>query len=159
MALRESILSAQGCTFDTIITADYGEILHVFQMNCKCEAAGDMDFTVTYPETISGITGHIRQDSADITFDGHVLAFEKMADGYISPVSAPWVFMKTLRSGYIRGCSQEDDRITAVIDDSYADDALQLNISFDEHDLPTNAEIIWQNRRILSLEISNFSYL
>lgn len=159
VAVREALLSAQGCTFDAIITADYGETLHVFQMNCQCEADGDMNFTVTYPESISGITGHVRQDSAGITFDGHVLAFEKLADGYISPVSAPWVFLKTLRSGYIRSCSQEDNKISAVIDDSFADDALQLHISFDEHDIPTNAEIIWQNRRILSLEISNYSYL
>ena len=45
------------------------------------------------------------------------------------------------------------------VDDSYRDDALHLDIWFDEQDLPKHAEVLWADRRILSLEVANFKIL
>lgn len=159
MVFREKLLQGQGCSFDVTITADYMETLYTFSMNCSTDASGNLTFTVKEPSTIAGISGIISSDGGKLTFDDQVLAFEEMADGQISPVYAPWVFVNTLRSGYINSCGEAEDGFRICIDDSYAEEALQLDIWTDHDVLPTAAEISWKGRRILTLEISNFTIL
>lgn len=156
MALRSNLLQASSCTFDVEITADYGEKVHVFSMSCQGNAQGDVAFTVTAPETISGITGTVADEGGKLTFDDVALQFDLLADDQVTPVSAPWILLKTLRSGYLRAACTEDDQICLTIDDSYADDALQLDIWLDADDLPQRGEILYGGRRILSLHVKNF---
>ena len=59
IALRNNVLNSDGCSFQTKITADYGDRLYVFTMDCKTDRAGDLTFVVQEPETIAGITGNI----------------------------------------------------------------------------------------------------
>lgn len=61
MALRSQILKAQGLSFDTDLTADYGDKLYTFSMHCTGDREGNLTFTVTAPETIEGIKGSISQ--------------------------------------------------------------------------------------------------
>ena len=118
-----------------------------------------MTFTVQQPEAIAGITGTVSATGGKLTFDKEALAFEWMADGQITPVAAPWVLMHTLRSGYLTSCGREGEILRMAIDDSYADDALHLDIWLDEQDLPKYAEILWQGRRILSIKVKNFQFV
>lgn len=157
MELRKKLLEAQSCSFTAVITADYGDALYTFHMACAANSAGSLQFTVTDPETIAGITGSISRDSAALTFDDKVLAFPMLADGELSPVSAPWIFLNTLRSGYLTGCSQEKDGLCIYIDDSFEDNPLHLMIYTDQDAVPVSAEIIWQERRILTLDIRDFT--
>lgn len=157
MALRSKILKASSCTFDAAITADYGDKLYSFSMACQADAQGDLTFTVTAPETIAGITGRVGSDGGRLTFDDTALQFDLMADGQVTPVSAPWVFLKTLRSGCLTSAGMEDGSLRLSIDDSYADDALHLDIWLDEGDMPVRAEILYDNRRILSVAVTNFT--
>lgn len=159
MALRQRLLDSSGCSFDTVITADYGQTVYTFEMHCQADSTGNLSFTVTSPETISGITGTVSEDGGNLTFDDQVLAFEMLADGQITPVSAPWLLLRSLRGGYLKYCSTEEDRMRITIDDSYADDALQLDIWVDGSDVPQEAEILWQGRRIVTLTVNNFLYV
>lgn len=152
LALRGRILQASKCEFSIVITADYGDALYSFTMDCEADEKGNVVFTITKPETIAGITGVITADGGNLTFDDVMLAIPMLTDDQITPVSAPWILMRTLRGGYITSCA--DGRVT--IDDSYADDALTLDILLDEQDLPSVAEIYWKDRRILTLEIEAF---
>ena len=77
----------------------------------------------------------------------------------VSPVSGPWLLMKTLRSGYLTSCGVEDGCLRIAIDDSYEDDALHLDVWLDESDCPKRGEILWKGRRILTVEIENFVFL
>ena len=70
-------------------------------MDCKADSSGNLTFTVVKPETISGITGTLSGDGGNLTFDDTALHFELMAENQLSPVSAPWILIKTLRNGYI----------------------------------------------------------
>lgn len=159
LALRERLLKSNGCSFDAVITADYGEKVYYFSMQCKTDNNGDLTFTVTAPETISGITGSIRQQGGNLTFDEQVLAFEMLADGQVTPVSAPWLFIKTMRSGYLAFSGITEGGLQLGIDDSYEDHPLHLDIWFDSADLPIRCEILWQGRRVVSLEVRNFAYV
>lgn len=159
MEMREQILNSKGCTFDAVITADYGDSIYTFSMACQTDSEGNLKFTVTDPQSISGITGTVTQQGGHLTFDSQVLAFEMLADGQVTPVSAPWLLMKTLRSGYLSACGRDEDNLRIAIDDSYADNALHLDIWINSQDIPVRGEILWAGQRVVSLEVRNFSYL
>ena len=128
VALRNRILRANGCNFTAIVTADYGEHIYVFKMDCEADRDGNLTFSVKEPATIAGITGKITGTGGAITFDDKVLAFQTIADGLVTPVTAPWLVMKTLRSGYLKDASETDQGFVISIDDSYAEGSLQLRI-------------------------------
>lgn len=156
--LRNRLLDSNGCSFQTTVTADYGQKLYKFSMDCQADKMGNLTFTVTAPTTIAGISGKIAQEGGAITFDDQVLAFQTIADGQVSPVTAPWLFLHTLRSGYLKGCAQGTSGIEISIDDSYAEEALHLKINTQD-DIPVSAEIFWQGRRVLTLTVENFTYM
>lgn len=158
-SLRQALLSGSGCSFRANITADYGDAIYTFGMMCNFDENGNLDFTVSEPHSIAGISGQITDRNAHLTFDDKVLGFALLADDLFSPVCAPWILIKTLRSGYIRSGSQTKQGTYVCIDDSYEDDALQVDIWLDDTNRPTFAEIVWQNRRILSMEITDFTFL
>ncbi len=156
LALRTKILQAQSCSFDACITADYGDKLHSFSVSCQADAQGNLTFAVTEPETIAGISGTLSESGGKLTFDNTALQFDTMADDQISPVNAPWVFLKTLRSGCLTAAGMEEESLRLSIDDSYEENALRLDIWLDEDDMPKRAEILYAGRRILSIDVKNF---
>ena len=158
MALRARLL-AGGVSFDAVITADYGDKLHTFAMACRADAQGDLTFTVTEPLSIAGVTGRLSASGGKLTFDDQALSFGLLADDQLSPISAPWILIRTLRSGYLTSCQQEGSGVRLSIDDSYAEDALHMDIWLDGKDIPVRAEVLWLGRRILSLEVKNFVFV
>jgi hypothetical protein len=157
MVLRSKFLAAGGCSFDAVITADYGDKIHTFGVTCTADGQGNVTFTVTEPETIAGITGKLSGEGGKLTFEDKALAFELLADGQVTPVSAPWLFVKTLRSGYVASYGMDGEQLRISIDDSYEENALHLDYWLGEGDLPVRCEIVYDDRRILSLEVSNFT--
>ena len=145
--LRSELLKASECRFSCEITADYSDKVYTFSMDCQCDSQGDLTFAVTAPETDAG---------GKLTFDDTALQFDLMAEEQLTPVSAPWILMKTLRSGYITSAGMDGGRLRLTIDDSYEDDALHLDIWLGEDDCPEDAEILYKERRILSLKVTNF---
>ena len=125
-------------------------------MACQSDNDGNLTFTVQSPESISGISGTISSGEGKLTFDDVALYFPLMTDDQISPVSGPWILMKTLLGGYLTACSEEDALMRLTIDDSYEEDALQLEIWMDADDRPVNAEIYYDGRRIVTMEVGNF---
>ena len=158
LSLREELLQSGGVSFKTEITADYGEEFYTFSMLCSANESGDIIFTVLEPESIRDIRGTIDQQGGSITFDDQILSFDTMAEGRISPVSAPYVMMKALRGGYISSVSKANDAYLAIIDDTYDENALNVQMQF-RNDLPVYAEIFWQQRRILTLKIEDFQVI
>lgn len=156
MELRAQMI-AKTVSFDAGITADYGDKSYCFGMKCRVDTKGELTFEVTEPESIAGITGTVSGTGGKLTFDDTALAFGLMADGQLSPVSAPWVVVRTLRSGYLTSCTQEGEMLRLSIDDSYEDDALHLDIWLDAQNIPKTAEIFWQGRRLLSVTVANFT--
>lgn len=159
MTFRAKMLAGLGCSFDAVITADYQDVLYTFEVCCRGDEQGNLTFTVVEPETISGITGSINSEGGELTFDNQALAFERLADGQLTPISAPWLLVRTLRGGYVSSCTTEDQRLRVAINDSYEEDALRLDIWFGAGDVPEYAEILWEDRRIVSLEVKNFEIL
>ena len=128
-------------------------------MECKGDAEGTVNFTVSEPDTISGITGKLSGDGGRLIFDDTALHFPLLAEEQLSPVSAPWVLIHTLRSGNMVSAGEEEERTWLSIDDSYESDALRLDIRLNETGMPEFAEILYDGRRILSVAVANFEIL
>ncbi len=156
--LRAS-LQEKGCKFNAVITADYADHTYTFVMSCSTDASGHLSFEVLHPESIAGISGTIGSDGGKLTFDDVALSFSMLADGQITPVSAPWILVKTLLGGYISASTMEGQMLHVTANDSYFEDALQLDIWLDSTNCPVNADIVYRDRRILSLRIENFEFL
>ncbi len=158
MALRARLL-AEAVSFQVELTADYGNKTYEFAMDCQADGKGNLTFTVTQPQAIAGVTGTVSAAGGKLTFGDTALAFELMADGQLSPVSGPWILMNTLRSGYLTSATVEEDLLRLAIDDSYQEDALHLDIWLDKNDVPVRGEILWQGRRLLSMDVKGFTFL
>ena len=141
------------------ITADFGDKTYSFRVGCTADADGEISFVVIAPESIAGITGSIKADTGYLHFDDTVLAFPLLADGEISPISAPWLLIKTLRSGYIAAAGMDGDALMITLNDSYEADALQLDVWLNQEDIPIGGEFLWQGRRIISIDIEEFMFV
>ena len=156
---REQLIAANQCSFQAKIVADYGNRIYDFDLDCIADKNGNLQFVVLAPDSISDITGQIHAGGGRLSFDSTVLAFPLIADGLLSPVSAPWIFLNALRSGYIISTGATDDGFRLTVNDSYAEDALRVDIWMDKQGAPFFGEIFWKNTRILSLTIENFCFM
>ena len=155
MELRAKLL-AGSCTLQSVVTADYGDKVYTFEMYCEADSKGNVGFRVTSPETIAGIEGKLSSEGGKLVFDDTALAFPLLADDQVTPVSAPYLLIKTLRGGYVRSAGEEDGLVRVTIDDSYEEDALQLDIWLDDANFPIRAEVLYDGRRILSMDVTDF---
>ena len=158
LALRTKVL-AQGIRFDAVVTADYGSKTYTFTLGCQADAAGNLSFTVLEPKSLSGITGTLSAKGGKLTFDSEAIAFELLADGQISPVAAPWIFLQTLRCGYLATCCTEDGLLRVSMEDRFGQEELQLDVWLGEGDIPVQAEILFDGRRILTVQVENFTFV
>ena len=159
LQLRQQLLSANGCSFTATISADYEDILYTFTLNCRADKQGGITFEVVSPEEIAGITGVISAQGGSLTFDDKMLAFPLVADGLISPVSMPWLVLRAAREGFIKSCGDNKEGICIVINDTYEQDAISVDLFTDGSDNPIHADIVWKGRRIGSIEITDFCYV
>ncbi len=155
LQLRQQLQTAQ-CSFSAVVTADYGDKTYSFSMDCESDGKGNLSFTVTEPESIAGISGKIEKGEGALVFDDVALAFELLTDDQLSPISAPWILIKTLRSGFLRSSGQDGAFIRATLMDSYEADALMVDVWLEDDRKPVQAEILWKDRRILTIEVKDF---
>ena len=156
MQVRDRLLSASQCSFQASVTADYGDSMYTFSMDCCADQTGMIQFEIKKPETIAGIKGTISDKGGAVSFEDTALYFDLITDDQLTPASAPWIFLKTLRSGYISAVCMEGELLHITADDSYEEDSLTLDIWLSVEKVPVRADILYDGKRILSLEIENF---
>ena len=160
---REDVQSCyqhmERCTMEAVVRCEQDGMEWEAELHCEYIPEGASTVEVLSPETIAGITGTIAGQEGKLTFGDTALAFELLAEGRLSPVSAPWVLIHTLHQGYLTACSETDSGLVLSINDRYEENALNLSVYLGDDDLPTGAEIFWEGSRILSLTVANFSFL
>ncbi|MBO5317282.1 MAG: hypothetical protein J6A74_02435 [Oscillospiraceae bacterium] len=159
LGLRQRLLDSSGCEFDAVITANYTDCSYTFTLHCKANKAGDVSFSVEDPESISGITGTVSTTGGDLRFDDVILGFDTLADGLLSPVSTPWVFMKALRSGYLHSSQKSGDTTELIFDDTYRSETVRVCLQLGRDVLPEFCEVYWNGKRYLSMDVRNFVFL
>lgn len=156
LELRSRCLAAQQVSFCAQISADYITNIESFTLECHQNGNETVTFRVLGPADIEGIGGTVSGAEGTVEFDDTVLAFPMMAQDRLSPLSGPWVLMKAIRSGHIIAAGQEGDLIHLIIDDSYAEDALTVDVSL-KNGAVCAAEIAWEGRRCLTMSVEDFS--
>ena len=66
------------------------------------------------------------------------------------------MLVKALREGCILAVGQEEELLHLTIDDSYADNALTLDIWLEDGQVE-EAEIAWEGRRCVTMTVEDFS--
>ena len=160
LSLREKLLNCESCRFTAEVTADFGDKLYAFSLGCQGNSDGSLTFTVLKPDSISGISGILSSAGGKITFDeDRAVAFPMLAEGEVTPVSAPWILYNTLRSGYISTCGMEGELLRVTLNDSYEEEALQVDVWLGAENRPETAEILWKGRRVLTIGVTDFQIL
>ena len=152
--LRTALMEAGGCSFSADVTAHYEDRAYVFSMTCICED-GETALCVTAPETIAGITATVKSGGTQLEYDGAILDFGKLANGYVSPVSAPWLLVQCWSGAYIAyaGADGELERITYLR--GYEEEELTVD-TWLRNGLPTYAEVTCEGVRCLAISITDF---
>ena len=156
LALRSRCLASEQVSLRAEVRADYITTVEEFSLACDLDREGTMAFQVLEPEEIADIRGTVRGTEGSVEFDETVLAFALLAEGRLSPLSAPWVLMKAIRSGCINAAGTEGDGVHVIIDDSYADNALTVDLWLEEGRV-TEAEIAWEGRLCVTMTVEDFS--
>lgn len=159
MDLRQRLGQGAGCSFCAEVTADYGDRFYTFVMKCSVDETASLHFELIEPETISGICGTVTQSGGKLEFEDQVILFEPLTQGQLPPAIAPWLLYKTMTSGYIRAVSRDGEALMYTIDDTFASDELTAHLTVQKESVPSYCEIFWNNRRILTLNISAFQDL
>lgn len=155
MELRQQLLNGS-CSFEAEITADYGDTLSQFTLDCQGDDQGNVTFSVRSPESIRGITGSIAAGKGALTFDDVALSFPLLADGQLSPVSAPWLLLRVLRGGNLLSQGTEGKFTRLTLQDGYREEDLLSDIWLNEEGQPTRAEFLHRGRKILSINLASF---
>ena len=154
--LRSRCLASPTVRFRAEIRADYITGFDEFTLDCETSPDGAVAFRVASPEEIADICGTVRRDEGTVEFDGAVLAYPLMAQERLSPLSGPWVVMKAIRSGCIIAAGQEGELTRVTIDDSYAENALTVDVWLEEGQV-IQAEVAWEGLRCLVMTFDDFS--
>lgn len=146
-------------SFRAGIVADVGDLQFSFSMDCSFDSEGTITFEITAPETIAGITGCIDSGNGKLTFDGASVDFGTMANGMVTPVSGPYVLLSCWRDSYCTACGTEELGLRITMPASYETQALMTDTWLDpQNGIPIYAEVCYNNDRVLSVTISDFTF-
>jgi len=157
LAFRTNLMQSQGCSYIADIMADYGERVYEFTVQVE-STLDETKILVLSPDEISDISATITEHETCIEFDDAELDFGKMANGYISPVSAPWLLARCWIGEYISssGADGEMEKVTYL--KGYDEEELTVNTWLNAEGIPIQAEILFENRRCLAIAIRDFQF-
>lgn len=156
MAFRSRLLRAEKVSFQAEITADYGDKLQGFTMDCRADNQGRVDFTVLAPESIAGISGYMEQGEGKLTYDDVALGFDLIAENLCSPVSSPWIMLKSLRQGELTAVSPDGELTRLTLNDTLGEETIVLDVWLNKENIPVQADICKDGRRYLSIAVKDF---
>lgn len=159
MAFRSTLLEADGCSFTGKITADYGNNVWEFTVDCHADGEGNLSFEVVEPEPIAGITGTVEAQGGKLTFDDKALGFGLLAENRISPVSCPYMVARSWCTGFISAAGYDDSGLRMTVETTFEERPLTVDTWLDqEKGVPIFSEVCYNRERILWMSISEFEF-
>lgn len=157
LRFRTALLQAGGCTFTAAVTADYGDTVTAFTLDCVYSPQTGAELTLLEPDSIAGIHARVDASAAFVTFDETQLAFDALANGTLAPLAAPYVLGRCWSEEYIDTTGTEDGLLRTTYRMGYEKQELIVDVWFSEQPLaPVRAEISYGGRRVLCAQLSDF---
>lgn len=153
---RAALVQAGGCAFHAEVTAESGETVDLFAMDCQADSDGTTRWVMTAPETIAGVTATVTDGGGTITYDGMAVEFGLLANGNVIPAAAPTLAATCWTGEYIAAAGDEDGRYRVTYEKNFDEKRLVLDTWF-ENGVPICTEVCYNHQRILKLTISEFS--
>ena len=155
---RQKLLASGGCAFTADVTADYGDYTYSFTLECRYRD-GRGELAVLKPEEISGIRGSCTGDASNVSFDGAILEYGNLANGYLAPLSVPWLFGSGWEGDAITFASRDEDRCRITIQKGYQDEKLVMDTWLSDG-IPAFGEVAGADgRRALAVSFRDFHFL
>lgn len=152
---RTELMEAGACSFTAAVTADYGDRVYAFTMESRTtDLATELE--VVEPSSIAGICAQVDASGTEVLFDGAALEFGQLANGYVSPITVPWLLVQCWQQAYI-DCSGPDgdlERVTYLR--GYEEEQLAVDTWLDSAGVPVYAEIYYEGVRCITVEIEDF---
>ena len=152
---RTELANAGGCSFTAAVEADYGDRVYSFTLDCRYDGK-DGYLTVVEPAELCDISAKVDGSSSELSFDGAVLEYGPLANGYVAPLSVPWLLPSAWKGDYISSAGQTDEGVLATYLKGYHDEELVLRTLFSQG-VPICAEVDSGGRRVLLIQITNFA--
>lgn len=155
---RTSLLAAESCTFSADVTADYGERVGNFNLDCTyAPATNEAELTVTAPEAIAGISASVDGEAADVTFEDVSLELGTLAGGQVAPLQLPQLLGDAWTYGYVESQSEEGDGYLVTYRCGYDQEERLVFTRFDSEMTPLQAEIYCDGVCVLTAALSGFA--
>ena len=148
-------IGSGGCSFVAEVQADYGDKVYQFTLECAYDGQ-DGFLKVLSPEAIAGISARVDGGSATMEFDGLSLEYGELANGYVAPLTIPWLLGSTWADDYISSAGEDNDRYLVTYLKGYHDEELTIKTWF-EKNTPVFAEVSYNGQRVLSAAIREFT--
>ena len=155
---RTALMSAGGCVFQAEVSADFGEKLYEFTLQCDYTPDDTATLTVTAPEMIAGIEATVSADGAKVTFDGTELDFGRLANGRVAPMALPWLLGRAWSSEYISSAGKDGETTVVTCLMGYGDEEITVDTWLDKKSVPIRCDVSCDGMRCLAVTISDFRY-
>lgn len=155
LKFRTKMMQVQQCRITANITADYGNKVYKFSVDSEITPEGTV-LKILAPEEIAGISAVISDDGTRLEYEGISLEFGEMANGNIMPVASAQMLYECWTSAYISAVGKDGDLERVTYLRGYEDNQLTVDTWFDSQGIPVYGEVLYNNRRCLSVEIETF---
>lgn len=156
---RAALLQAGACSYVGQICAQVGEEVYPFTLRCGCTAE-QAEVCVLEPESIADITATVSVDNGTITYADMCIAFGEMADGTVTPLSAPAVLYACWTGEAITAAGMDGDAIRITYEKGYDSQCLTVDTWLNsENHLPFYAEICYNQACIIQMNLTDFAFV
>ncbi|MGX8698522.1 MAG: hypothetical protein ACSW8F_01155 [bacterium] len=137
--------------FTAKVDADYGERLWSFRLALEGDTV-----TILEPESIAGIEAQVGEDGVTLRYDGAEVYTGAVTASGLSPAEALPLMRKLWREGLVTDAQRHGDTLWLTF---YVEEGTRLVTAFDAASFtPLTAELYREGSRVLSAEISDFSF-
>ncbi len=158
MDFRVRLLEAKACRFSAAVTADFGERVCDFSLDCVyAPQENEASLTVTAPDSIAGITATVAGGEAEVAFDGLRLELGTLPGGRAVPLQLPRILGDAWAYGYIESEAEIPGGHLVTWRAGSGDEELLVYTWFDEQRVPTEAVVYCGSVRVLGAELRGFS--
>jgi hypothetical protein len=106
LAIRTDYLSADGCTAQVTLTADYGRRVYCYQGGVTANGQETV-LTLTAPEEVAGVVARLKNGGSALEYDGAVVETGPLSDDGLTPLGAVPALLEAARSAFMDSSTLE----------------------------------------------------